>query len=388
LLQFFDYLSSVLAVLNVKSFRKTVYGLLGHDRRERRGTYLLSLLLIMLLIFRFVAFRVPEAGEVSDEMAAAVTAVAQGADADRILPELFTFDPNTSSFDELLQLGLTERQAATLVSYRNSGARFRRPEDIGRVYGIDSSDAARLIPYIVIADGRERSDAVAEGKRTPQGSDERLPGSRHPSSSGRADDYTGAADLPAPGYSDSEPGRWNSLSGVRAARRDGTSDLRAAGYSDRYSVGEKPMIDLNICTAAELEQLPGIGPVLSERIIRYRALLGGFVAREQLGEVYGIDSTVARLVAGRVTLTFEAVRPLLLDSTSFGSLARHPYVGYETARLIEAYRSLAEAPLTLGSLVEERVISPLQAARLAPYVRPPEEVAGEDYEFILSKVLK
>jgi hypothetical protein len=173
-----------------------------------------------------------------------------------------------------------------------------------------------------------------------------------------------------------------------AARRDGTADHRAAGYSDLYSVSEREKIDLNICTAAELEQLPGIGPVLSERIIRYRALLGGFVAREQLVEVYGIDSTVARLVAGRVTLTFEAVRPLLLDSASFGSLARHPYVGYETARLIEAYRSLAEAPLTLGSLVEDRVISPQQAARLAPYVRPPEEVAGEDYEFILSKVLK
>lgn len=372
----------------MKSFRKTVYGLLGHDRRERRGTYLLSILLVMLLIFRFVAFRVPDTGEVSDEMAEAVIALSRGTDADRILPEPFTFDPNAASVDELLQLGLTERQAATLVSYRNSGARFRRPEDIGRVYGIDSADAARLIPYIVIADGRERTDAGAEGKRTPQGSNERLPGSRYPSSSGRADDYAAGGDLPSPGYADSEPGRWNSSSGGRAARRDGTPDLRAAGYSDRYSAGERPMTDLNVCTAAELEQLPGIGPVLSERIIRYRALLGGFVALEQLGEVYGIDSTVARLVSGRLTLTFEAVRPLLLDSASFGSLARHPYVGYETARLIEAYRSLTEAPLTLGSMVEERVITPLQAARLAPYVRPPEEVTREDYEFILSKVLK
>ncbi len=357
----------------MKSFRKTVSGLFGHDRRERRGTYLLSVLLILLLIFRFVAFRVPERGEVSDETSEAVTAESGGANADRILPELFTFDPNAASYDELLQLGLTERQAATLVSYRNSGARFRRPEDIGRVYGIDSADAARLIPYIVIANGRQRADAAAAGERTLPGSGERYPGS---------------ADIPASSYADGASGSGNRPAAGPAGRNAGTADDRATGNADPDYGSESPMIDLNICTAAELEQLPGIGPVLSERIIRYRALLGGFVAREQLGEVYGIDSTVVRMVSGRVTLTFEAVRPLLLDSASFGSLARHPYVGHETARLITAYRSLAEAPLTLGSLVEGKVISPLQAERLAPYVRPPEEVTGEDYEFILSKVLK
>jgi len=384
----------------VKSFRKTVSGLFGHDRRERRGTYLLSVLLILLLTFRFVAFRVPERGEVSDWMAVAVT---EESGADRILPEPFTFDPNAASYDELLQLGLTERQASTLVSYRNSGARFRRPEDIGRVYGIDSADAARLIPYIVIADGRQRADAAAEGERTPQAIGDRYaerknpstadrsewyPGSGYSSSSDRADSYAGGGDLVASGYADRAPGRWNSSSADPAGRNAGIAYHAATSSADRDYGSGRPVIDLNICTAADLEQLPGIGPVLSERIIRYRALLGGFVAREQLGEVYGIDSAVVRLVSGRITLTFEAVRPLLLDSVSFGSLARHPYVGHEMARLITAYRSMTEAPLTLGRLVDGKVISPLQAERLAPYVRPPEEVTGEDYEFILSKVLK
>jgi hypothetical protein len=39
-------------------------------------------------------------------------------------------------------------------------------------------------------------------------------------------------------------------------------------------------------------------------------------------------------------------------------------------------------------MVGQKVISHEQALRLAPYVRPSADAAGEEYEFILSKVLK
>ncbi len=49
-------------------------------------------------------------------------------------------------------------------------------------------------------------------------------------------------------------------------------------------------LDLNAATASELEMLPGIGPVLAERILAYRAEIGGFVSVEQLREVKGIGA--------------------------------------------------------------------------------------------------
>jgi len=230
--------------------------------------------------------------------------------------------------------------------------------------------AARLIPFIVLAAGELPVTAAAEGKPTPTGRGERYSGSGKPTPTGRGGTDAGTVNPPAKG---------------RAAV---TGNPPATGHADRDAGSGRPLTDLNSCSAGELEQLPGIGPVLSVRIIKYRALLGGFVSKEQLGEVYGLDSSVVRIVSERVTLTCGAVIPLLLDSASFRSLARHPYVGQETARLITAFRSLTTGPLTLGSLVAGKVISPEQAERLAPYVRPPEEVTGEDYEFILSKVLK
>ncbi|MCK7530402.1 MAG: hypothetical protein MZV63_04785 [Marinilabiliales bacterium] len=41
----------------MKSFRKITSELIGFDRRERRGSYILSILLIILLLMRVFAFR-------------------------------------------------------------------------------------------------------------------------------------------------------------------------------------------------------------------------------------------------------------------------------------------------------------------------------------------
>jgi len=330
-----------LAVLVVKYFRKIAAGLIGFDRRERRGTYLLSFLVIILLLVRFTAFRPgnPDAGP-SQSTAAAESSPGTAED-ETVSPVLFTFDPNTVSYSDLLRLGLTERQAVTLINYRSSGARFRRPEDLARVYGIDSSAAARLYPYIDI-----NNDAAKTATRS--------------------------APLPA------------TVEAVRGMSRNSP----AQEAESRAVTGPPFPVDLNRCSAYELESLPGIGPVLSVRIIRYRDLLGGFVGTDQLREVYGLDSSVVSLIAPMVTLTFDSVAPLLLDSVTFGDLARHPYVGYETARVITRYRTLSEAPLTLGSMVSRKVLSPQQAERLAPYVRPSQGTSGNDYEFISSKVLK
>ena len=41
----------------MKPLRKLVTSLIGFDRRERRGTYVLSVMLILFLLIRMVAFR-------------------------------------------------------------------------------------------------------------------------------------------------------------------------------------------------------------------------------------------------------------------------------------------------------------------------------------------
>jgi competence protein ComEA len=47
-------------------------------------------------------------------------------------------------------------------------------------------------------------------------------------------------------------------------------------------------VDLNTATAAELDQLPGVGPVLAQRIVDYRTQHGGFRSVDELRQVSGI----------------------------------------------------------------------------------------------------
>ena len=56
------------------------------------------------------------------------------------------------------------------------------------------------------------------------------------------------------------------------------------------------LVDLNAASATELEVLPGIGPVLAERIVQWREDNGPFTDVEVLGEVSGIgDALMAQL---------------------------------------------------------------------------------------------
>lgn len=60
------------------------------------------------------------------------------------------------------------------------------------------------------------------------------------------------------------------------------------------------LLNLNTASQAELEELPGIGPVLAERIVTYRTENGPFSSVEQLVEIDGIS-----------TATLEELRPFI-----------------------------------------------------------------------------
>jgi competence ComEA-like helix-hairpin-helix protein len=75
------------------------------------------------------------------------------------------------------------------------------------------------------------------------------------------------------------------------ARDQGTGAAAARPASDTAARGappERAVLDLNRAGAAELDALPGIGPVLARRIVEHRARHGPFRRVEELRAVRGV----------------------------------------------------------------------------------------------------
>lgn len=150
-----------------------------------------------------------------------------------------TIDPNVAGDEELDRLpGVGPARALQIVQNREENGPFSTVEDLARVPGIGPASVERLRPFLRLAPVAARS-VGANGRR---GQDRFAAGA---------------------------------LGGV---------------------AGGGTLVDINRATAAELQGIPGIGPVIAERIVAYRSENGPFRQVDELTQVAGVgDKTLARI---------------------------------------------------------------------------------------------
>ena len=83
------------------------------------------------------------------------------------------------------------------------------------------------------------------------------------------------------------------------------SDRQSASKGD--SSHASGIVDLNNASEEEIEALPGIGPVLAERIVKYRQSRGAFRDIDQLRNVKGIGEKKFNRIRTRVYVVPQAV---------------------------------------------------------------------------------
>ncbi|MBS0011478.1 MAG: helix-hairpin-helix domain-containing protein, partial [Bacteroidales bacterium] len=157
--------------------------------------------------------------------------------------------------------------------------------------------------------------------------------------------------------------------------RDGEGyNHREWSESGRPSAGKKAfattgLIDLNRADSAELEALPGIGPVLSVRIIKYRYLLGYYYSTDQLKDVYGLDDEVIEMNRHRFTCDTKMIRKININTASYPDLLRHPYINRDQVEVIMTYRRLSGQFTDSRELISNRICTKEEAEKLRPYLQ-------------------
>lgn len=138
-------------------------------------------------------------------------------------------------------------------------------------------------------------------------------------------------------------------------------------YQTQYP--KKPLsFELNTADSLDLVQLYNIGPVIARRILKYRSLLGGYVRKEQLREVYGIDSARYNDIAPHLTVDPSRITPIDINTADIDRLKRHPYLDYYQAKAIILLREEKGTYTGVRDILNIPIIDSETFTRIEPYL--------------------
>lgn len=131
-------------------------------RKELRGLSFLTLILLLLwwapFLYRTFIFKpkVTDLQAYEKEIRAFLASEQREDDKPLIVQATvfngFPFDPNALTAEQGQLLGLSERQVRMIQNYVAKGGRFRKKDDLAKIYSITEADFQRLAPYIRLAD--------------------------------------------------------------------------------------------------------------------------------------------------------------------------------------------------------------------------------------------
>lgn len=217
------------------------------------------------------------------------------------------FNPNGLSIDEWQKMGLSAEQAKVIKNYEAKGGRFKKKEDLSRIYSLSPTDYKRLEPYIVI--DKKNSDQFREGRIWSK--------------------------------VDNDAGKNNDV--------------------DR-------LLDIGNADSADWVALKGIGPILAKRIIKFKDALGGFVDIAQIGEVYGLPEETYKNIQSKLTVGNSILRKLNINSATIEELNRHPYITKKQAQWIISYRDQHGAYKSLQDLIKVEMLNSEFLRKIEPYL--------------------
>ncbi len=142
-------------------------------------------------------------------------------------------------------------------------------------------------------------------------------------------------------------------------------------YTKPKSVYSKPKIEpveLNSAAQEQLVLLNGIGESFASRILKYREIIGGYVSKEQLLQVYGLDSVLYLKIKDDVLVNSSLVKRYNINIDTEEELAKFRRIGYKRAKILVNYRNQHGKFSSIKDLMKTQVFSDSLLYLIEPYI--------------------
>lgn len=290
----------------------------GFSKREFNGIMMLVFLVGLVMIFPYLYGLIREEEQVTEAELQAVLTLAllekkslshkKEYNPERPIAKekgsLFAFDPNSLGMEGWLKLGLSAKQAGAILKYREKGGKFRKHADLRKMYTISEQMYQQLAPYIKISDDLKRDLA------------------------------------------------FNSKTYIR-----------------QVSVKSAPVvIEVNGADTTALDQIKGIGMTFANRIIKYRDRIGGFYKKEQLMEVFGLDSVKYEEIKDQIIIDLTKLKRINVNTAEFADFKNHPYIRYKQVNALIQYRKQHGNYSNIADLNRVAILNQETINRLAAYL--------------------
>ena len=309
----------------VHKIRTLILNHFGFSKSETNG-FLILLVIMLLIIFLPYGYQYflsdnyndPSADQkMLDSLVLVLETQLHQVSIEEKKPELFPFDPNKLSLEDFRKIGLSNFIISNILKYREKGGRFSNKNDLARIYGMNDSIFSVIYPFIDLPE--EKSKVISKT--------------------------------------------------VRKSKPDSLIISKQTG-SSLSKEQEVIKFDINLADTIELQKIYGIGSVLSNRIIKYRELLGGFVSPAQYQEIYGLDPDLILKLKDHTYIDNSFVpQQVMINFSEVKELIQHPYITYPIGKAIVNYRIVNGPFSNTEELKKITEVNDQLFNRLKPYIK-------------------
>lgn len=208
---------------------------------------------------------------------------------------LHSFDPNTINKAGLVAMGLSEKTADSWLRFREKGGKFKKAEDIRKLYALRANDADRLLPFVRIPELTTSSTLAVPEKSTKTLIRVDL----------NSADSLKLLEVPGigPGFASrilQARSRWGGwFNATQLLQIYGMDSTRLSAWLPYIELNVEKVTKLPINTAevGVLGRHPVLGFARAKRLVAYREQHGAFKKPADLYVVYGMDSATVQQIA-------------------------------------------------------------------------------------------